>query len=182
MTRSGRNGTGGGGRCSIVQSLGRALWKLSASEASQPTASRPQRSLLAALLRPVDEHDLGLDMLPPDRAEVPAVRGGVFAVALDPELVVAQRSLPDPLARHGRDRASPSRSPGGRDARRPRRRPPFRNRRRGTANAQSPGISVGTMLAPWISIRDRSPAEQRHADRRHRATAPSAASGLGTRW
>jgi hypothetical protein len=59
---------------------------------------------------------------------------------------------------------------------------PRRNRRRATANAQSPGINVGTMLAPWTSILDGLQRNNATPIAATVATALSAASGLGDRW
>ena len=54
----------------------------------------------APFLRPVDEENPRLEVLSPDRAEVPAVRGRVRPIAFDPVLVVVERPLPNPLTRH----------------------------------------------------------------------------------
>src|SRR5205823_9801951 len=53
--------------------------------------------------RPVDQDDLGLQLVAADRAEVAAVGRGRGEVALHPELVGSERPLADELARRGAD-------------------------------------------------------------------------------
>ena len=107
----------------------------------------------AAFERPVHQHDLRLQLISRDRAEVARVGRPVCEVALDPILIVTEVTglRPDSLGR--RSTASRSRSPAAAGARPRPRSVPRWNRSGVTTKHQSPGSNVGAIETPSIAIR-----------------------------